>query len=113
MGLYLEPGKAIPVDVDGETFYVRTLTAREQMRLLGHAEKLNAHEDVVQITDELWALLKLGLCQEDVSPVEDDWLDTVSIMTWRKLSDQIVEVNGLGIDDSKNSPASSAASSDT
>jgi hypothetical protein len=125
MSLFLEPGKLVPREVEGVTFFVRVLTAREQLTLLEHAEKLDRSEDGVlaaSMRDDLWAVLRLGVADwvengsprvPGIEPLTEEQFDTIPIRIWGQLTNAIVEVNQIGAGDQKNSPASSEASTDT
>lgn len=129
MSLFLEPGKLVPFEVegaDGVTWYAKVLTAREQLTLLEHAERLDKADDMLAaaLREDVWAVLKLGLTDwvEGTSadtqaplemPIADERLDTIPIRYWGSLTSKIVEVNQLGGDDQGNSLASSDPSSAT
>jgi len=113
MGLFLEPGKRIPVEVEGVTFWVKTLTAREQLRLVEHAEHLTGKEITASDLEHVFEVLRLGIAGWEGSPqplAESD-LDTIPVHVWASLAAHITEANHLSVPEQGNSSSPSDTAS--
>lgn len=104
MGLFLEPGKRVPVEVEGVTFHVRTLTAREQLRIVEHAQHVQDVGNDAEGLGHVFEILRLGIAGWDGGPktVDDVALDTIPVHVWGDLAQKIVEVNHLSKADQGN-----------
>jgi hypothetical protein len=116
MALWLEPGGTEDYTLEGVTFKIRKLTARQQIEVAGHAQAMSA-DMTPDMVDRLFSIIRMGLvgwtgdgapeCVLEGDVIADESLDRMALTTLTRLSTAILDINSMSDTDRGNSLSSS------
>jgi len=110
MSLFLDTETVVPVEIEGTTFNIKSLTARERLRVGRYGIEISDlvsgfpdDEDggvtisaatVLEVQEKQYEILAIGLADQDA--------DKIAPRVWSQLCTEIMNRNSLREDDSEN-----------